>query len=650
MMNRKRKEACEFDTELLEYKHKYYQELRDDLLKIWYSDKILKCPYCPDSRDYSDSEILRHADRIVRESKSATFKEKAKHLGLIKYLERHLSDKIKCVESTKITTPKQNVNNDKIKCVESTKITTPKQNVNGVKIKCVESTKTTTSKQNINEELFVWPWMAVVANVPVEYKNGKFIGEGGNKLKDEWIKQGYNPVKVHPLWSRPGHSGLAVVEFGKTWDGFDYAMTFVKAFELDKHGRKDFYDRDRGKDDKLYVWLARDEDYNSTGLVGAHLRKNGDLKTVAAIEKEDEVKTTKLIMGLKTQIDEKAKIGEKIKRRISRADSKMETVMKQKEVMIDNFNKGMELMQEKTTKQLENIFIEHEQSKRRLEDREKELRAREAVNDTEKRKLDSEKKKNQSAIMEQKKADERMLKLAEDQKRQKEELHDQIIELQKQLDDRQRLELEIKQMKGALKVMEHMTDSKKKRDLIQEDLKEKEEELEDLEALNQALIIKDLKSTDELVDARKELISGLMENSARSLISVKRMGQLDFKPFIAATKRNGSSKQETIKLASLWESHLRDPNWHPFKVITVDGKSEEIINEEDEKIISLKREFDKDIYNAVVTALNELNEYNPSGRYPISELWNTKENKKATLKEGVEYILKQLKAHKLKKR
>ncbi|GJY73641.1 hypothetical protein Tco_0478072 [Tanacetum coccineum] len=112
---------------------------------------------------------------------------------------------------------------------------------------------------------------------------------------------------------------------------------------------------------------------------------------------------------------------------------------------------------------------------------------------------------NQLAIMEQKKAEERMLKLAEDQKREKEKLHDQIIELQKKLDDKQRLELEIRQMKGALKVMEHMTDSKKKRDLIQEDLKEKEEELEDLEALNKALIIKGLKSNDELVDARKEL-------------------------------------------------------------------------------------------------------------------------------------------------
>ncbi|GJS43604.1 hypothetical protein Tco_0568647 [Tanacetum coccineum] len=146
---------------------------------------------------------------------------------------------------------------------------------------------------------------------------------------------------------------------------------------------------------------------------------------------------------------------------------------------------GMELMQEKTTKRIENIFIKHEQSERRLENCETELRAREAVNDTKKGSLTLRRKsgvkcfvygfsQNQLVIMEQTKADERMLKLAEDQKRQK-ELHDQIIELQKQLDDRQRLELEIKQMKGALKVMEHMTNSKKKKDLIQKDLKEKED-------------------------------------------------------------------------------------------------------------------------------------------------------------------------------
>lgn len=42
---------------------------------------------------------------------------------------------------------------------------------------------------------------------------------------------------------------------------------------------------------------------------------------------------------------------------------------------------------------------------------------------------------------------------------------------------------------------------------------------------------------------------------------------------------------------------------------------------------------------AVITALKEMNEYNPSGRYIIWELWNHEEERKATLGEGVSYLL-----------
>ncbi|KAI3737789.1 hypothetical protein L2E82_27801 [Cichorium intybus] len=275
-----------------------------------------------------------------------------------------------------------------------------------------------------------------------------------------------------------------------------------------------------------------------------------------------------------------------------------------------------------------------------LKNMKRNLRAREALNESEQKKLDNEKKMNEMAILEQMKADDRMLRLADDQKREKEKHHQKIIELQRKIDEKQRLELEIKQMEGAMEVMKHVThedvDAKNKFESIEKDLKEKEE-LENLEELNQPLIIKERLSNDELQDARKELISGLKEMtaSAHAYIGVKRMGKLDEKPFIVSAKRRCLSQEDAIKFASLWEDHLRDPNWHPFKVITIGEDCKEVVNEEDEKIASLKAECDEDVYNAVVTALKELNEYNPSGRYPLAELWNKKDNRKASLKEGV---------------
>ncbi|KAL6979175.1 hypothetical protein U1Q18_020841 [Sarracenia purpurea var. burkii] len=728
----RRREYEKNSSELEDYEHKYYKELRDGRVRVRVSKKIFLCPYCHDRsrKEYDYKELHRHASRIGSDLKSVSFKDRARHLGLVKYLERctdanHLPSRFtrKNTESIdshveanrrssqspiRTTTELEErfeygmgtSSNFTMRGKSSETTTTPvalskheakrrssrsptrnttelgenleygKGTLSKSAVKG-ESSETTTapvefSRQKAKEELIVWPWMVIVANIPVENRDGRYVAESGKKLKDDLISKGYNPVKVHPLWSFRGFSGYAIVEFNKDWDGFNNAMTFEKAFAVKNHGRTDWY-RVRYKGDEQYAWVAREEDYNLKGLIGVHLRKNGDLKSISDVENEDKRKGNKLVSNLTSALEVKNWKCEDIKTRISRTELFMKNIMKQKEEMTQNYNEELKRMQKNASDQLEVIFVDHSKSKsqleaqrRQLELLEKELEKREALNTSEKMKLekmklDREKKMNEMAILEQQKADEKILKLAEEQKREKEKLHQRIINLEMKLDAKQALELEIERMRGAAQVMKHMSEdndieAKRKVESIEKDLKDKEEDLEALENLNQALIVKERKSNDELQEARKELINGMKESKA--FICVKRMGELDNKPFLTATKRKYPKEEAAGKageLCSLWEDYLRDPSWHPFKVVLVGGDYKEIIDEEDEKLKGLKDEFGEEVYASVIKSLTEMNQYNPSGRYPLPELWNAKEGRKATLKEGVCLILKHWKVAKKRK-
>ncbi|CAM8900620.1 unnamed protein product [Rhodiola kirilowii] len=89
-----------------------------------------------------------------------------------------------------------------------------------------------------------------------------------------------------------------------------------------------------------------------------------------------------------------------------------------------------------------------------------------------------------------------------------------------------------------------------------------------------------------------------------------------------------------MELCSLWQEYITDPYWHPFKMVMVNGGGhQEIIDEEDPKLKSL-------VFVAVTTALKEINEYNPVGRYIVTELWNFELGRKAKLQEGVALLVK----------
>ncbi|XBH94165.1 hypothetical protein VPH35_084995 [Triticum aestivum] len=185
------------------------------------------------------------------------------------------------------------------------------------------------------------------------------------------------------------------------------------------------------------------------------------------------------------------------------------------------------------------------------------------------------------------------------------------------------------------------SESKRKIDELNKELQEKDDKIEYMESIHGILVTKDLKSNDELQDAWKKLIKGLGDvTSCRTNVGIKRMGDLDSRSFANACKHKMSEIEATI-LCSEWEDEIKNPQWHPFKVVPDDGKGKQklILLEDDEKLGKLKEKCGEDAYALVVGALRDINEYNPSGRTTVPVLWNNKEDREATLGDGIGYLL-----------
>lgn len=63
-----------------------------------------------------------------------------------------------------------------------------------------------------------------------------------------------------------------------------------------------------------------------------------------------------------------------------------------------------------------------------------------------------------------------------------------------------------------------------------------------------------------------------MLTGAKTNIGTKRMGDLDQKVFLNASKKRFSEEEAGIKgveLCSMWQENVKNTAWHPFKVVKV---------------------------------------------------------------------------------
>ncbi|KAK2637486.1 hypothetical protein Ddye_032278 [Dipteronia dyeriana] len=441
-------------------------------------------------------------------------------------------------------------------------------------------------------EKFVWPWRGILVNIPTRWgEDGRSVGIScGSKLRDEFIMRGFNPKRVVPLWNYRG------VEFNKDGPGLQNAMSFEKAFEADFHGKKDWYAPNEEKSG-LYAWVAPSDDYNLNNIVGENLRKLWDCKTISEMMEEETWKQHQLVSTLRNIIEVKTSIWKRW--------GKFKKIKKLQSIN-DKLNDDMNCQ------------------KKELEQQAKELEECKAQNDLERTSLMDE-----------------IEKVGIHSFKLRETSFELLILLKWKLQNQTPEEFDsyLNAQNTAI------------RDQL---LEENTETLQYLESFSHMLTLKESMSNQEQQDARKELISSLQDMlSSPTTLAIKRMGEVDRTPFLQACSLrfpDGDWEVMSAELCSTWEENVKDPHRHPFKMVVYQGNLRETIDDDENKLKDLRNEYGKVVYDAVTNALLELNEYNPSGRYVVPEVWNLKERRKATLKEIIQYIMNQLKTHMRKRR
>ncbi|GMP34489.1 hypothetical protein CsSME_00007331 [Camellia sinensis var. sinensis] len=349
------------ESEINEYKEKPYEQLRTGKYKVKNANGTLRCPFCAGKKkqDYKYKDLLQHASGVSKGSANRSAKQKANHLALAIYLETDLADEAE---------PPQHV-------IEPAPV----------------------SEKSEQNDLYCWPWTGIVTNIVNEIENGKALCSSGYWLK-KFSK--FKPLDVEIFWDDQNQTAQAVVKFDNDWTGFKNAMEFEKTFEADHHSKKEWKAQKGLSGSNLYGWFARADDYNSEGLVGEYLRKEGELKTISNLVQEATQDRNKIVANLANEIDLKNENLDELQYKYNEKTMSLSRMLEEKDMLHHAFYEETRKMQRLAREHIRRILDEQETLNYELEAKRKELDSwskqlnkREALTERERQKLDEEKEK-----------------------------------------------------------------------------------------------------------------------------------------------------------------------------------------------------------------------------------------------------------------
>ncbi|KMZ63536.1 hypothetical protein ZOSMA_3G00110 [Zostera marina] len=217
--------------------------------------------------------------------------------------------------------------------------------------------------RNENEEAqYVWPWVEILANIPIELSDGCKVMEAMSN---------FNPSHVHCL--SQSNARYAMLKFENDWTGFKDAMMFECHFEATLLGRKDWIEREEHGEPKLYGWLAHAEDYDSIDLLWEHPRQNGSLKTISEIENEDAKDTGMILENLNNQINAKNEDLHIWESKCSETTFSINKLIGEQDKLHENYNKEMLNLEWTARDHARSVFRENGQLRAELDKKIKEV-------------------------------------------------------------------------------------------------------------------------------------------------------------------------------------------------------------------------------------------------------------------------------------